>query len=158
MPLTAFMNVFAGNPLNRASDKRADDDWVAEKLADPDSLALAMWNGKPMVETGKGGGVQIAYLSAKMAAELSDGDERLLFMGLWKDTAVFALDFDGTDDPADGPLEGLGRFEDLRTIALTLPAADAAILATAKSPLRRLRPAQPSGRGRLEAGLSVVQG
>jgi NAD+ diphosphatase len=133
MPLTAFMNVFAGNPLDRASDRRSNADWVAEKLTDPDSLALAVWNGKPMVETAKNGQVQIAYLSAKLAAELSDGHERLLFMGLWKDTAVFALDFDGTADPADGPLEGLGRFEDLRAIALTLPAADAAILATAKS-------------------------
>jgi NAD+ diphosphatase len=133
MPLTAFMNVFAGNPLNRASDKRADADWVAEKLADPDSLALAIWNGKPMVETGKDGQVQIAYVRADLARELAGGNERLLFMGLWKDTAVFALDLDGTADPADGPLEGLGRFEDLRAIALTLPAADAAILATAKA-------------------------
>ena len=133
MPLTAFMNVFAGNPLNRASDKRADANWVAEKLADPDSLALAIWNGKPMVETGKDGQVQIAYVRADLARELAGGNERLLFMGLWKDTAVFALDLDGTADPADGPLEGLGRFEDLRAIALTLPAADAAILATAKA-------------------------
>jgi NAD+ diphosphatase len=133
MPLTAFMNVFAGNPLDRASDRRADAEWVAEKLAHPDSLALAIWNGKPMVETTKDGQAQIAYLSAKLAGELSDGAERLLFMGLWKGTAVFALDFDGTADPADGPLEGLGRFEDLRAIALTLPEADAAILATAKS-------------------------
>ena len=133
MPLTAFMNVFAGNPLNRASDKRADANWVAEKLADPDSLALAIWNGKPMVETGKDGQVQIAYVRADLARELAGGNERLLFMGLWKDTAVFALDLDGTADPADGPLEGLGRFEDLRAIAMTLPGTEAGIIATAKS-------------------------
>jgi NAD+ diphosphatase len=133
MPLNAFMNVFAGNPLNRASDKRADADWVAEKLADPSSLALAIWNGKPMVETGKDGQAQIAYVRADLAREIAGGLERLLFLGLWQETAVFALDLDGPADPADGPLEGLGRFEDLRAIALTLPAADAAILATAKA-------------------------
>jgi NAD+ diphosphatase len=133
MPLTAFTNVFAGNPLDRSSYARSKPDWVAEKLADPASLALVIWNGKPMVEKREGGGSQIAYVRAAMAGELSDGAERLLFMGLWKETAVFALDLEGAADPADGPLEGLGRFEDLRMVALDLPGPDAAILATAKA-------------------------
>jgi NAD+ diphosphatase len=138
MPLTAFTNVFAGNPLDRVSDKRSNPDWVADKLADPGSLALVLWNGKPMVETrkdetGAKAGAQIAYVRADLAGELSDAGERLLFMGLWQETAVFALDMEGTTDPADGPLEGLGRFEDLRGIALDLPAGDAAMLATAKA-------------------------
>jgi NAD+ diphosphatase len=133
MPLTAFTNTFAGNPLDRASDRRINLEWVAARLADPESLALVIWNGRPMVEDRKEGGVQIAYVKTDLAKELSGGDERLLFMGLWKDIAVFALDMEGAIDPADGPLEGLGRFEDLRTIALTLPPADAAILATAKA-------------------------
>lgn len=133
MPLEAFTNVFAGNPLDRASYARSDPDWVRKKLADPDSLSLVMWNGKPMVEARQGGGSQIAYVKAELAAELAAGDERLLFMGLWKETAVFALDIEGQPDPADGPLEGLGRFEDLRTVAMELPGPDAAILATAKA-------------------------
>jgi len=94
---------------------------------------VAIWNGKPLVEDAKDGGVQIAYLAADMARTLSGGLERLLFMGLWNEVAVFAVDIEGSADPADGPLEGLGRFEDLRMIALTLPAGDAGILATAKS-------------------------
>jgi NAD+ diphosphatase len=133
MPLTAFMNVFAGNPLDRASDRRLDENWVAARLAEPDSLSVVIWNGKPLVETGKSAKVQIAYVTAGLAAELSGGPERLLFMGLWKGAAVFALDLDDPADPADGPLAGLGRFEDLRSIATDLPAADAAILATAKA-------------------------
>jgi len=134
MPLSAFMNVFAGNPLDRASYHRAEPDWVAARLADPNSLALVLWNGKPMVEGRKEGkGSQIAYIRADMAGELSGGPERLLFMGLWKETAVFALDVEGQADPADGPLAGVGRFEDLRAVALDLPAGDAAMLATAKA-------------------------
>jgi NAD+ diphosphatase len=133
MPLSAFANTFSGNPLNRASDRRTDAAWIAEQLAAPTSLAVAMWNGRPLVETAKDGGAQIAYLAAGMARELSGGAERLLFLGLWNDIAVFAVDLEGSADPADGPLEGLGRFEDLRAIALTLPPPDAAILATAKS-------------------------
>ncbi len=133
MPLTAFTNVFAGNPLDRVSYQRSDEDWVAERLAAPESLGLALWNGKPFVEDGKDGGVQIAYISARMAKDLAQSPERLLFLGLWQGTAVFACDLEGGADPADGPLEGLGRFEDLRLIAMNLPATEAAMLATAKS-------------------------
>jgi NAD+ diphosphatase len=134
MPLDAFMNTFAGNPLDRASDRRPDKDWIAGQLASPDALALAVWNGQPFVEPRKDGGVQIAYLPAKMAEELAEGAERLLFMGLWKETAVFAVDLEGTSNPADGgPLAGMGKFEDLRRVALTLPDTEAAIVATAKA-------------------------
>ncbi len=133
MPLDAFTNVFAGNPLDRASYQRSQADWVAQKIADPESLAMVLWNGKPMVENRGGGGSQIAYVRAAMAEGMSDGGERLLFMGLWKETAVFALDMEGQADPADGPLEGMGRFEDLRAIALDLPGGDAAMAATAKA-------------------------
>jgi NAD+ diphosphatase len=132
MPLTAFQNTFAGNPLDRASDRRIDEAWLAEKLAAPDSLGLALWNGKPLIEKGAEGGVQLAYIRADMAGQLAQEPERLLFMGLWKQTAVFAVDLEGGLDPAEGPLQGLGSFEELRPIALRLPSAEAAIAATAK--------------------------
>jgi len=133
MPLSRYLNTFAGNPLNRASERRGDAAWLAEKLLAPDSLAIALWNGQPFVERAQDGGVQIAYLPSRMAEDLSGGPERLLFMGLWQETAVFAVDLEGGLDPADGPLSGLGRFEDLRGLAMRLPAADAAIMATAKA-------------------------
>ena len=138
MPLSIITNTFAGNPLNRDSERRGDEAWLAEKLADAESLAVALWNGKPLVEDllgedGKPTGVQIAYLRADMAQDLAGGNEKLLYMGLWKDIAVFAVDIDTAADPAEGPLQGLGRFEELRSAAATLPPADAGILATAKS-------------------------
>ena len=132
MALDSFFNTFAGNPLDRASDRRSKPDWIAEQLASPDSLGLALWNGQPFVEPNKDGGMQIAYLPAKLVGELAGGAERLLFMGLWKQTAVFAVDLEDAADPADGPLQGFGKFEDLRAIALKLPPTEAAIVATAK--------------------------
>jgi NAD+ diphosphatase len=140
MPLSTITNTFAGNPLNRASERRPDAEWIKARQDDPESLAIALWNGKPLVEdvpgqdtSAKDAAVRIAYLTVPMAREIAASDERLLFMGLWKETAVFAIDLDGAADPAEGPLRGLGRFEDLRGVALRLPAADAGILATAKS-------------------------
>jgi len=132
MALDSFQNTFAGNPLDRASDRRTDPEWLASQLASAESLGVAIWNGRPLVEDAKEGGKQIAYLPAKLVADLAQGEERLLFMGLWKDTAVFAVDMEGPADPADGPLEGLGKFEDLRAVALKLPPTEAAIVATAK--------------------------
>ena len=134
MPLSAFTNIFAGNPLDRASERRRDVDWLAGKLADPDSLAIALWNGALLVEPvpgGDPGALRLAYFSASLASKLG-GAETLLFMGLWKDVAVFALDFEGAADPSEGPLQGLGRFEDLRALALRLPGPEAAVAATAK--------------------------
>ncbi len=138
MPLSIITNTFAGNPLNRDSERRGDEAWLAEKLADPESLAVALWNGKPLVEDilgedGQPSGSQIAYLRADLAQDLAGGNEKLLYMGLWKDIAVFAVDVEGSADPAEGPLQGLGRFEELRAAAATMPPADAGILATAKS-------------------------
>ena len=133
MPLDAFSNTFAGNPLDRASDKRSDPDWLATQLASDEALGVAIWNGQPFVEPAKDGGRQIAYLPAKLVAELAGGDVRLLFLGLWQTSAVFAVDLEGAANPADGgPLQGLGKFEDLRAVALKLPHTEAAIVATAK--------------------------
>ena len=54
MPLTAFTNTFAGNPLDRVSYKRSDPDWIDAQLADPETLAVALWNGKPLIEDAPG--------------------------------------------------------------------------------------------------------
>jgi NAD+ diphosphatase len=138
MALDAFINTFAGNPLDRASERRPDAEWIARQLASADALAFPMWNGRPFVEKVRkdgdaGEALQIAYIPAKMAKELAEGTERLLFLGLWKQTAVFAVDLDGETDPSEGALAGMGSFEDLRRVALTLPATEAAIVATAKA-------------------------
>src|SRR4051812_43173981 len=105
MPLSFFANTFAGNPLNRASEVRGDESWMAEQLKNPDSLAVALWNGQPLVEDAPDGSPRIAYLQAGMAADMSPGWERLLFLGLWKQTAIFAIDIEGGANPSEGVLE-----------------------------------------------------
>jgi NAD+ diphosphatase len=135
MPHPSVLNTFAGNPLDRASGRRGDVDWITERLADPDALTLAMWNGLPLVEDDPNaqGGVRIAYLPTRLACEAAGSEERRLFLGLSGRQAVFAIDLEGSADPALGSLEGLGRFQDLRSAAPRLAGPEAAIIATAKA-------------------------
>ena len=42
---------FSGNPLDRASDKRIDAEWIAAKRRDPSSLILPMWRLQPFILT-----------------------------------------------------------------------------------------------------------
>ena len=136
MALDVFQNTFAGNPLDRASYHRTDPDWLAAQLTDPASRGIALWNGKPLVRL-DADAAAIAYLPVGLTASLAGGEggnqERLLFLGLDRGEAVFAVDLEGGADPAVGPLEGMGTFEELRGVALKLPAPEAAIVATAKS-------------------------
>ena len=132
MPLSHTTHIFAGNPLNRVSERRGDADWVAGHLSAETTLVLPLWNGAPLIEDDGSGGVRLAYIAPALAREVAAGPERFLFLGLWNDTAVFAIDLDGPADPAAAPLAGLGRFEELRGLALRLPQAETGVVATAK--------------------------
>ncbi|MDB5453569.1 MAG: MutT/nudix family protein [Caulobacteraceae bacterium] len=133
MRLLPPINTYAGNPLDRAAERRLDEAWLEASANDPDSLYLALWSKKPFVETRGTDGLRIAYLPPRMALELAPAPEQRLFLGLWKETPVFAVALDGDADPSLGALQGLGQFEELRAATPALPDAEAAILATAKA-------------------------
>ncbi|RZJ82612.1 MAG: NADH pyrophosphatase, partial [Brevundimonas sp.] len=121
MPFTA--NTFAGNPLDRAGDRRSDPAWLAEQAAGPGALALALHEGRVLVEAHPDG-PRLAWLDLSMARDLAPGREA--FLGLWKDAPVFAVDL--TEE-----ISSLGEFIDLRTAASLLSGPDAAMAGTAKS-------------------------
>ena len=129
MPLESFRNAFAGNPIDRAGDRRSDAAWIAARLADPSAAVLALWNGAPLLAPEA---PRLAWLPADLARRLAEADG-LLFLGLNGGAPAFALDLDDSADPAEGPLQGLGRFMDLRRATPVLPADEAAIAATAKA-------------------------
>lgn len=124
------INTFSGNPLDRASDRREDAAWLAEQMQRDDGSCLAIWEGGVLVEPGPDG-ERLAWLSPAMTRN-AVGDD-WIFLGLWKGAPVFAVRFAEEIDPLAGPLEGLGRFMDLRTAAATLDGPEAAMAGTAKS-------------------------
>ena len=124
------LNTFAGNPLDRAGDRREDADWLAAQGADPGALALVLWEGRPLIED-HADGPRLVWLPMDHARDVAP--DREVFLGLWKAAPVFAVEIEGSVDPAEGPLKGLGAFHEMRAAAAILPGAEAAMAGTAKS-------------------------
>ena len=55
MPLSAHLNTFAGNPLDRMSERRREPAWLADRLETDGTTVLAFWNGSPLVRDGSSG-------------------------------------------------------------------------------------------------------
>lgn len=129
MPLPA-LNTFAGNPLDRAGDLRNDPDWLIQQADNPEAVALVLWEGRPLIEPHPDG-PRLRWLGLEQARAVVP--DRELFLGLWKQAPVFAVEVEGSLDPATGPLAGLGAFHEMREAAALLPDVDAAMAGTAKS-------------------------
>jgi NAD+ diphosphatase len=130
----AFNNTYAGNPLDRAGERRSDRAWVEARLDAEATQALPLWNGQPLAGPRDAGGGLI-FISGSQAKALAASDETLLFLGLRSDgVAVFAVDLEGAEDPTLGLLQPIGgAFEGLRGLAPRLSPQEAAIAAEAKA-------------------------
>ncbi len=127
---------FAGNPLNRASEKRTDSGWIESKRRDPSSLILPIWRLEPFLlgPEKSAAGAELGLLRPGIADSLAGAGAPCIFLGLDGDVAVFALDVSEARDPAnEGPLAGLGYFRDARAAAQMVSVKDAAIIAQAKA-------------------------
>ena len=123
-------NRFAGNPLDRCGDLRNDSAWLAAQEDNPEALALILWEGRPLVEDHEGG-QRLVWLSLAHARDLvSDRD---VFLGMWKEAPVFAIEFENSIDPTSGPAGGLGHFIEMRAAAAVLPEAELAMAGNAKA-------------------------
>ncbi len=127
---------FAGSPLNRASEKRTDSNWIESKRRDPSSLILPLWRLEPfLLEPVKADApAALGLMRSEIVDSLVNDDAPCIFLGLDGDIAVFALDVSTADDPGNrGPLAGLGYFREARSAAQTVSIRDAAIIAQAKA-------------------------
>jgi NAD+ diphosphatase len=125
------MMSFSGTPLDRASEFRADPAWIAARRGE--ARFLPLWRLKVLV-TGPEGAMTAARLAPELCDPLAAADAPCVFLGLEHGQPLFALDISqAADDPATGPLAGLGEFRDLRPAAFVLPDGDTAILGQAKA-------------------------
>jgi NAD+ diphosphatase len=119
---------FAGNPLDRVSQRRHDAKWVASLLDDRNTRVLPLRELKPLVRDSAETVLDWQPVASWRPA--IDQGSPLILLGIGEDGhARFALDAGAMPSAvgADGPTV------DVRTLAATLPAAEAAILAEARS-------------------------
>jgi NAD+ diphosphatase len=134
MPALPMLNTYAGNPLDRASYRRVDPAWIAERRADGVARVVVFWNGAPLVRHTSEGHAHLSYIGASMAEAVAESEARWVFLGLdAHEGAVFAIDVDAPADPAAGPLEGHGGFVQLRELAMQLSPQEAGIAATGRA-------------------------
>src|SRR5215470_18112392 len=104
---------FAGNPLNRASEKRTDQNWIESKWRDPTSLVLPLWRLEPFLTGPEGADepAQLGLVQPAVADSLAGKDATWIFLGLDGERALFALDVCAAEDPSKaGPLAERGYF------------------------------------------------
>src|SRR3981189_3773499 len=127
---------FAGNPLDRVSERRRDSAWVGELLDDPAARLLPLRDLRPLTrgsdkieldwQTGApwreltGGGAPLSVLWR--------GGATLIFPGLGDGSPHFGIEA-GAADIAGADREPI----DARSLAPLLPSGEAAILAEARS-------------------------
>jgi len=122
-------HAFAGNPLDRAGERRGDADWLARQLEAPGARALVMWKGQPLLKPGP----ELVFIAGALAGKLAETSEHLLFLGLDGEDAVFALEMEGEADPALGLLQGFGAFGEMRAAAQALPIPATGLLSASRS-------------------------
>lgn len=118
---------FAGNPLDRASERRRDTAWVRSLLDDPAARILPLRDLLPFT-TGSAT-LELDWQKLAPWRELIERGATLVFLGLDGERPYFAVDATAADP---GFAQG-GEAIDARTLAPLLPAGEAAILAEARS-------------------------
>ena len=127
---------FAGNPLNRASERRLEANWIESRLHDPSTLIFPMWRLEPFLLGPENSAppIQLGLLKPGLTDVLAADGAPCIFLGLDGDRAVFALDISAAENPATaGPLAGLGFFRDARAAGQMVSIKEAAIIAQAKA-------------------------
>jgi NAD+ diphosphatase len=117
---------FAGNPLDRVSERRRDKEWVRSLLADPQSRILPLYALKPAIPNMLRPALD--WQPLEPWRETIEAGATCIFLGIGDDgCAYFAVDATGAGTPGDA-----GNI-DVRTLAPQIPASEAAILAEARS-------------------------
>jgi NAD+ diphosphatase len=124
------MMAFSGNPLHRASDKRADPAWLGAARGDARTRVMLLSKSQPLLmgREATSQSAELAFVDAATAAKLGESANEV-FLGLDGEIAYFARDVSNLTEPP----AGLGHFREARAAAAVLPAHQVAILGQAKA-------------------------
>lgn len=120
-------NFYVTRSLDRMGQRRRDEAWLAERLADPRSLLLPVWRGQNLLRDAE---QPVAAMLARAEAPALVGEApAIALLGLVGDVAHFAVDVSHLEEaPA---LPGL-RFADLRSVGAIMGREEGGMLAYAR--------------------------
>ena len=118
---------FAGNPLDRASERRRDTAWIAALLRDPAARVLLFSELRPLIR--EDDGIELDWQPVGAWREPIERGATLVFLGLAESRPYFAIDAGPAQIGTNSNREPL----DARSLAPLLPGGEAAILAEARS-------------------------
>jgi NAD+ diphosphatase len=129
------MIAFAGNPLDRASDKRGDTAWLAERRTERTTRVLPLWKLQPLLlgPENATGNTSLGFVDGDLAAGLGALNAVEVFLGMDAGVAYFARDISSLTDPLAASLASHGHFRDARSAAALLPGHEVAMLGQAKA-------------------------
>ncbi|NGM21494.1 NAD(+) diphosphatase [Roseomonas stagni] len=125
-------NAYTGSPLDRAGHRRDDQDWIAQALADPETLFAPVWRSRSLMKGVEAGKPEAVLLTGAAAEAVRMAGGPWAFLGLWEGRPVFTVDCSAAEDPLPLLPDGMGGFTDLRQVAGLLPAGEASVLAHAR--------------------------
>jgi NAD+ diphosphatase len=120
-------NVYTGSPLDRVAERRADPDFIAAVLGHPEAIVAPLWRSQNLFQ-----GERARFFATGDARRWEDDPHRWLFLGLWDERPVFALDLGHHEAPKALLPEDAGDFADIRSLGGILPAGEASVLAYAR--------------------------
>ncbi|NIA71298.1 NAD(+) diphosphatase [Pelagibius litoralis] len=122
-------NFYAGVPLDRADQRRADTDYIDRLVNDPACVIVPVWRTKHLITAE----AEAVWLRRSEAGHLLETARVSLFLGLREETAYLAVDLSHLEEPEQDPVLGnRGSFQDLRAVGPIMDRRDSAILAYAR--------------------------
>src|SRR5437016_2382753 len=118
---------FAGNPLDRVSERRRDAGWVSSLLDEPGTRLIPLRDLKPLIHNS--GEMTLDWQPVAPWREAIAAGATFVLLGIAEGRPHFALQATGTELPPDPAIENI----DVRTLAPLIAGTEAAILAEARS-------------------------
>ncbi len=124
-------NYFTTYFIDRVSDRRQDDEWLADQLENEATRFIPVWNLKNLLADERV--PRPIYLSPGYVQDLLSEAESTVLLGMTPERTYFAIGLSSDGDSPPGGLAKLGEFRDLRWIASVLEERDIALLAYAQA-------------------------
>jgi len=129
-----LINTFAGSPVNRMGNERRNKDWLRQKMDDPNTGFLPLWQLRALMMPGEI--LRISWCQKQEVMPFITAGATVVFLGQINGIPHFTVDVSASSDQkANAPLQDYGKWIDIRSAAASCSGPDAAILAQSRSML-----------------------